>query len=277
MKRTEFKMVPDNADLASIERDLAFYPTENNNPQSLTPQQIEAFNRDGHIEPIQILDTAETNDLRAYFDELLSRELAAGRDSYSISSAHLKHDRIYDLMRDERIVAIARDLLGDHVIGWGAHFFCKMPGDGKQVDWHQDASYWPLTPSKAVTFWLAIDDADVENACMRFISGSHKFGHLTYRASSSDDHNVLNQSIENPEQFGTTFTNEVSAGFASVHSDLLLHGSERNESPRRRCALTLRYCAADVKAHLGWNEKGVLVSGQDSSGHWSNRARPTEE
>src|SRR5213078_3074180 len=72
-------------------------------------------------------------------------------------------------------------LLGENVIGWGSHFFCKMPGDGKSVSWHQDASYWPLTPSKAVTVWLAIDDADVGNACMRFIPGSHWFGHLTYR------------------------------------------------------------------------------------------------
>ena len=56
------------------------------------------------------------------------------------------------------------------MIAWGSHFFCKMPGDGKRVSWHQDASYWPLTPSKAVTVWLAIDDADAENACMRLHS-----------------------------------------------------------------------------------------------------------
>lgn len=24
------------------------------------------------------------------------------------------------------------------------HYFAKQPGDGKQVSWHQDASYWPL-------------------------------------------------------------------------------------------------------------------------------------
>ena len=39
-----------------------------------------------------------------------------------------------------------------------------MPHDGKAVAWHQDASYWPLSPSKTVTVWLAIDDADVDNA-----------------------------------------------------------------------------------------------------------------
>ncbi len=48
------------------------------------------------------------------------------------------------------------------MIGWGSHFFCKMPNDGKTVAWHQDSSYWPLTPTKAVTVWLAVDDADPE-------------------------------------------------------------------------------------------------------------------
>ena len=31
------------------------------------------------------------------------------------------------------------------------------------------------------------------------------------------------------------------AGWMSMHSDLLLHGSEPNQSTRRRCGLTLRY------------------------------------
>ena len=94
---------------------------------------------------------------------------------------------MYDLLTHPRIVAHVADLLGEDVIGWGSHFFCKMPGDGKRVSWHQDASYWPLTPSKTVTAWLAIDDADVENACMRYLPRSHWHGHLTYSLTENDD------------------------------------------------------------------------------------------
>ena len=152
-----------------------------------------------------------------------------------------------------------------------------MPHDGKQVSWHQDASYWPLTPSKTATVWLAIDDADEENACMRFLAGSHKFGHLTYTLSEEDENNVLNQTVTNAEQYGTPVYDTLKAGELSVHSDLLLHGSEANDSDRRRCGLTLRYCAADVRAHMGWNEKGVIVSGSDPSGHWPNPPRPERD
>jgi ectoine hydroxylase-related dioxygenase (phytanoyl-CoA dioxygenase family) len=152
-----------------------------------------------------------------------------------------------------------------------------MPGDGKAVSWHQDASYWPLTPSKTVTVWLAIDDADRENACMRFIPGSQHYGHLTYKLTENDDANVLNQTVEDAERFGDPMDVELKAGEMSLHSDLLLHGSEANNSSRRRCGLTLRYCAADVRAHMDWNQKGVIVSGRDESGHWSNHPRPAED
>jgi ectoine hydroxylase-related dioxygenase (phytanoyl-CoA dioxygenase family) len=273
----EFKMIPDNDELASIERDLRFYPATTTHPRRLTPEQVAAYNRDGYVAPLDIYSPTEIAEIRGYFDRLLAKVLAAGGDSYSISSAHLKYGRVYDILTDRRIVEYVQDLLGENVVAWGSHFFCKLPHDGKSVAWHQDASYWPLTPTKAVTVWLAIDDADRENACMRFIRGSHHFGHLTYRPSDSSEHNVLNQSIDHPEQYGEAVDDVLRAGQASIHSDLLLHGSEANHSDRRRCGLTLRYAATDVRAHLGWNAKGVIVSGSDPDGHWGNPPRPEQD
>jgi ectoine hydroxylase-related dioxygenase (phytanoyl-CoA dioxygenase family) len=255
--------IPTTDELKNVERDLRFHHTPN-----------AAFNRDGYLKGMRIFTPAEIAGIRAYFDDLLARTLAAGADSYSISTAHLRYGRVYDLLTHPRIVAHVKDLLGDNVIAWGSHFFCKMPGDGKRVSWHQDASYWPLTPSKVVTVWLAIDDATVENACMRYIPGSHLLGHLTYTLTENDDSNVLNQTVTGVEQLASPIDVELQAGEISIHSDLLLHGSEANQSTRRRCGLTLRYCPADVRAALGWNAKGVIVSGSDESGHWSNPPRP---
>lgn len=275
--KTDFKMIPGQSELDQIERDLRFHPAVNESPQALSREQIAQFNKQGYIRGIRIFSEAEIGAIRDYFDRLLAQVIAAGGDSYSISTAHAKYGRVYDLLTDRRIVACVKDLLGTNVVAWGSHFFCKMPHDGKAVAWHQDASYWPLTPSKAVTAWLAVDDADVENACMRFIAGSQNFGHLTYRPSDSAEHNVLNQTIDNAEQYGTEVCDELRAGEISIHSDLLLHGSEANNSDRRRCGLTLRYCAAEVRAHMDWNLKGVIVSGSDPSGHWANRARPEND
>jgi non-heme Fe2+,alpha-ketoglutarate-dependent halogenase len=269
--------VPDQTDLEKMDRDLRFYPSQVADPSTLSRDQVTQYNRDGYVKNLTVFSPSETDQIRAYFDELLERAIAAGGDSYSISSAHLTYGRVYDLLREPRIVALVQDILGEDVIGWGSHFFCKMPHDGKSVAWHQDASYWPLTPSKAVTVWLAIDDADVENACMKFVAGSQSVGHLTYRPSADDEGNVLNQTIENAEQYGEVVCDELLAGQVSLHSDLLLHGSEANDSDRRRCGLTLRYCTPDVVAGSNWHNKGVLVVGEDYSGNWTNPPRPVSD
>lgn len=272
-----FKIIPDQDELAQMQRDLRFYPSQVTSPKVVSRELIEQFNRDGYVKGLRVFDAESTARNRQYFDALLAKVLAAGGDSYSISTAHLKYGYVYDLITNSRIVDCVADILGSNIIGWGSHFFCKMPKDGKAVAWHQDASYWPLTPSKTVTVWLAIDDADRENACMKFIAGSQNFGHLTYRPSDEADHNVLNQSIDNAEQYGTVVYDELQAGEFSIHSDLLLHGSEANLSDRRRCGLTLRYCTPDVRAGSEWNKKGVVVRGSDPTGHWANPPRPSVE
>jgi hypothetical protein len=273
---TSFNAIPGQDDLAAVSRDLSFHPSVNAAPKVLTARQIDQFNRQGYLKPFRIFSEAEIADVRGYFDNLLAKYLAEGKDSYSISSAHLRHGRVWDLLTNPRIVALVSDLLGPSVVAWGSHFFCKMPHDGKTVSWHQDASYWPLTPSKAVTVWLAIDDADRGNACMKFISGTHVLGHLTYKLSETDPSNVLNQTVPDVEKYGEPVYDELKAGEASLHSDLLLHGSDANASDRRRCGLTLRYTAGDVRAYMGWEEKGVIVAGEQPP-HWSNRPRPMED
>ena len=245
----------------------------------MVDRALQIFGGYGYLKDYPIFDQAEADALRTYFDALLAQVLADGGDAYSIISAHMKYGRIYDLVQHPKILAYVKDILGEDVICWGAHFFCKLPHDPKQVAWHQDASFWPLTPSKTTTVWLAIDDADVENACMRFVAGSHHHGHVTYRMAEEAEQSVLRQSVDNVEQYGAVVNDDLKAGQISLHSDLLLHGSKANQSDRRRCGLTLRYCAAEVWSDpsLGWNKEGVIVSGRDPQGHWGNPGRPSRE
>ncbi|MCA9113773.1 MAG: phytanoyl-CoA dioxygenase family protein [Planctomycetaceae bacterium] len=269
-----FAVIPAREELDSVERTLSFVPLGRPEPQVLSPVQLDQFNREGYLKGFRVLEPTEADDLRAYFDVLLAEATAAGKDSYSLSTVHLAHGRVYDLLSHPAILGPVRDLLGEDVIGWGSHFFCKMPRDGRAVSWHQDATYWPLSPSRTVTVWLAIDQASVENACMSFIPGSHLRGEIPWRPSRPEEENVLDQTVEDVEQYGEPVPVELEAGEISIHSDLLLHSSPANHSDRRRCGLTLRYCAAEVRAGLGWNAKGVVVSGHDAGSHWANPPRP---
>ncbi len=267
---------PTVEELKALNRDLLFRPVENPGRQFLRNEQIDDFNRDGYLLPFDGLSPEEIDDLRSYFDRILDMVLSRGDSSYSISTAHLKYRRIYELMSHPSILAPVRDLLGDNLIGWGAHFFCKMPMDGKKVPWHQDCLYWPLSPSRTVTVWLAIDDASLENACMQFIPGSHRLGPMDFTVST-DPSDILNLSIRREAvSERDSVPVELRAGQFSIHSDLLLHGSDENRSDRRRCGLTMRYAAAEVRATHGWHHKGIIVSGNDSSGHWANPEPPEE-
>ena len=274
MQTPTFAITPSQEELDRIERTLKFFPAATTAPRALSRAQVEQFNQDGYLMGLPVFSESEIAGHRTYFDDLLQKVVAAGGDSYSISTAHMTYGRVWDLLTHQRIADYVSDILGPNVIGWGSHYFCKMPHDGKSVSWHQDASYWPLSHSKTVTVWLAIDEADRKNGCMKFLPGSHLHGHLEYRESSSEEDNVLDQTVEEIERFGSPVDVTLQAGEISIHSDLLLHGSEANHSDRRRCGLTLRYCPPDVRAALDWHKKGVVVRGEDTNRHWGNPPRP---
>ncbi|WP_404306504.1 phytanoyl-CoA dioxygenase family protein [Neorhodopirellula lusitana] len=265
---------PSPSQLAELPRQMGFVPAVGTSPGLLTAAQIDQYNRMGFLMPFDELDPTEAAETRAFFDGVLAAFIELGRNSYSISTAHLRFARIYELVQHPRIVNAVADLLGPNVVCWGSHFFCKMPGDGKRVPWHQDSTYWPLSPTKTVTVWLAIDDADPDNANMKFIPRSHVHGLIDYDETQDAD-TVLNLAVQNPESYGDDAVDvALKAGQFSMHSDLLLHGSEANQSNRRRCGLTIRYAAADVTTWYDWHKKGFLVRGEDTNRHWANPPQP---
>ncbi|TWT52470.1 Phytanoyl-CoA dioxygenase (PhyH) [Rubripirellula amarantea] len=265
---------PSPSQLAELPRQMGFVPSVASSPQTLTPTQIDQYNELGYLMPLEGLDQTEARETRAFFDGVLAAFIELGRTSYSINTAHLRFARIYELVQHPRIVDAVADLLGPNVVCWGSHFFCKMPHDGKRVPWHQDSTYWPLSPTKTVTVWLAIDDADSDNANMKFIPRSHLHGLIDYDETQDAD-TVLNLAVKNPESYGDGEVDDaLKAGQFSMHSDLLLHGSEANESDRRRCGLTIRYAAADVTTWYDWHKKGFVVRGENVGGHWANPPVP---
>ena len=261
-----------------LQRDLTFHPVHNAHPHTLTRAQLAHYNAKGYIVPLDVLTPAEVAEHRAYFEQLLAKTLAKGWNNYAINGWQTRCPGIYDLVTHPRILDYVQDLLGETLICWATHYFAKLPGDGKRVSWHQDASYWPLTPSKTVTVWLAIDDTDVENGAMTVIPGSHVHGQLDFEESTSEENNVLNQSVRTPESYGDKpVAFEMKAGQMSLHSDLLLHGSEPNLSNRRRCGLTMRFVSPEVRELKGWRRNTIIARGSDPSGHWPHNPRPIQD
>ena len=261
-----------------LDRDRRFFSLGVAEPTTLSLEQINQFNEKGYIFPLDVFSPDEIAIHRRYFDDLLEKAVAAGWNSYQINGWHKTCAGLYDLVTDSRMLDYVQDLLGENLVLWGTHYFTKLPGDGKRVSWHQDASYWPLTPSKTVTVWLAVDDTDAENGAMQFIPGSHLNAQVAFEDSDPDENNVLYQTVPDAERYGDPpMVAELQAGQISLHTDWLLHGSEPNMSTRRRCGLTMRFVSADVRALKGWNQNSIICRGSDPSGHWANHPRPDSE
>lgn len=79
---------------------------------------------------------------------------------------------------------------------------------------------------------------------------------------------------------GEPFVNTLKAGQISLHADMLVHGSLANQSDRRRCGLTLRYCPPEVEIlDAKWAEgvEAIICRGEDASGQWVHHERPQND
>jgi non-haem Fe2+, alpha-ketoglutarate-dependent halogenase len=258
------------------QKDLSFEPCKNLNPKTLSKKQIEDYNELGYISGLTAFEGEQADTQRSRFDRLLEEFKKNGKNDYAINGFHSACESIYEIVMNKGILNAVEDLIGPNIVAWGTHYFTKPPHDEKKVPMHQDASYWPFTPSRTVTCWLAIDDADIENAAMQFLPKTHNVGHLDWKDSA--DPSVLNQEIINVEQYGKPFDNILKAGQFSLHADMLAHGSNPNTSDRRRCGLTIRYCPTHVKSlNEGWAKNSILCRGEDNTDNWVHKPRPVGE
>ncbi len=271
---------PDYAPTAEV-RDLSFHPVDPHRARTLPEEDVARFNRDGFVSPLPVFSPAEIDPIRSYIDDLLRAVMSAPdrRNSYSVNTYHVVCAGLYDLIGTPSILDYVEDIVGPDIVCWGTHLFAKQPHDGMEVPLHQDAIYWPLTPTKSVTVWLAIDDADEDNAAMQFVPGSHRLGALPHEDRELDGTRVLKRQAVDPDQYGERFSNVLRAGEVSLHSDMLLHGSRPNLSSRRRAGLTLRYAAAEVRTVAGmewWTKPSVHCRGNIAD-HWRHWRRPEGE
>ena len=263
------------------DRHLPFLSSDPTLSETLTPEQVAQYNTQGFVGGVDVFTDAEAADWRGYFDGLIGAVLDAddGRNGSSINGYHQSNARLWDLVHTPRILDCVADILGPDFVCWSTHLFCKLPGNPMAVPLHQDAVYWPFTSTRTVTVWLAVDDADADNGAMQFVPGSHRLGPLLYEELALDGTRVLGRQVRGADGYASRYTNVLRAGQMSLHSDLLLHGSAPNLSPRRRAGLTIRYAASDARKQDGWDDwraGAVHVRGQGDP--WRpDRARPAGE
>jgi len=170
--------------------------------------------------------------------------------------------------RDPRVVdAVCRSLGCEELVLLMSHLIVKPAGDGLRVEWHQDNTYWPsVDGTDVVTVWLAIDDVDRENACMRVIPRSHD-GYPDLEKLPTAGGDLLNVTVAvSPEMVDSAVDVVLPRGAFSIHDSFIIHGSQANHSDRRRAGYTMRYGdPATVEVDLTTHNKPVYYLRGDGS------------
>jgi len=206
----------------------------------LSAEEVEGYSKDGQITSVVSLPPAMVRELRGKMQSFFEAQPGVDQD-YAANLIDQDNSWLKYAMLPE-ILDTVRALIGDDIIVWGSALFAKKGIGGKATPWHQDGHYWPIRPLQTVTAWIAIDDVDTGNGCLRVIPTSHVDQKLHDHYTEDSPDVVLNQALEvGDDRFGTPRDVELKAGQFSVHDVYLIHGAAANDSGRRRAGLVFRY------------------------------------
>src|SRR5689334_4700247 len=167
----------------------------------LSPEQERDYRERGYHYPIAAFEEKEAAKLcdsfLVYFrqnEEQMGGLLPRERGFFMIDT-HLFLRWVYRIISHPRVLDAVESVLGPNIMVWSSQWFPKFPGDKAFVSWHQDATYWGLTPPHITTAWIALSESVPQNGCMRVIPGTHKRLNLPQRDTFARE-NMLSRGQE---------------------------------------------------------------------------------
>jgi ectoine hydroxylase-related dioxygenase (phytanoyl-CoA dioxygenase family) len=226
----------------------------------LSPDQLDAYHRDGYLVVEDLLSPEEVEALRTRVRDythggrppasievqveprILRGELEVehpGDGIRKLTGLVEADDLFRALGLHPNIVGIMEQILGPDLKMFRNAMLLKPPGVGSAKGMHQDSPYWPIAPMELCSCWLALDDATPENGCMEVLPGGHRLGSLPH-VHVTDDYVVdpgcydMREAVQAP----------VRAGGGLFFHSLIPHYTAPNRSDRWRRAIALSYMSA---------------------------------
>ena len=164
------------------------------------------------------------------------------------------YDQIFwkHVVNDKIVDVVAQLLETNDIKLYGDQLFMKNPEVGSEIYWHQDSASWKdIFPKDLITAWTALDNSNLENGCLKFIPGSHRFGTLGLDSDSREQKMEKFLPLLKFNQWAIRDI-ELDSGSVSFHHSLLVHGSGKNLSLKRRRGYAAHYMRA-----LSWKDDRV--------------------
>ena len=212
---------------------------------------VKEWKENGFVRIENLLDHNDIKLVSDWYDAMLSdlnltrdhrrdllNEGEKGKEKITqIMRPSLLDDRFMDSDIIKKVEEIAKIIIGEDAALDFDMLINKVPHSNAETPWHQDMAYWPqLEDKRAASFWIAIDDAVVENGCMAYIPGSHK---LPMRLHVQKIENAaLSTNIEHHD---VIVNGELKSGSSIAHHGNTMHFANGNVSDRNRRAWILNF------------------------------------
>jgi ectoine hydroxylase-related dioxygenase (phytanoyl-CoA dioxygenase family) len=237
--------------------------------ESWTPEQLDAFERDGFlIVEKGFIHEGVIEELRAAFDRLYAGEYQTGirPDEVNWVAGRDPEDRTRQICNGwkadpviaAQVLAERTGRLAAKLMGWDGvrilqdNVIWKPPGT-KALGMHQDGSYLDyLVPSEMITCWIALDDTSAEAGTITYAAGSHRWPRSPENRGEfhapADWLAPVNRALPKGEELRLVPI-EVEAGGASFHHHLTFHGSGPNTADVHRRACISHLVPAATRFH----------------------------
>lgn len=252
---------------------------------ALSDQQVRAYEEQGYLCPVRVLDDAKVKYFLDHYNAYIARNQArldgmktAAETFAVLSETHFAMKWAYELVTQPRVLDAVERILGPNILAWNTNWFSKKPNSKTFVSWHQDGTYWNLVPPTVVTAWIALTPCAPANGCMRVVPGTHKTQFLPQRDTYNKD-NALSRgqeiAVEVDEKKAADLC--LQPGEMSLHHIWIVHGSGPNTSNTPRIGLAVRYTKPEVKQESPGKPLAMLVRGRDMVGNFELMPAPTSD
>lgn len=251
----------------------------------LTAQQVEFFSEEGYLVVEGVFSTAEVAGFQRACDTILAQaqgltsstdrlKMKVFEDSaklvQQVGDPHEMSGVWLDLVKDGRLLDMVEALLGPNLLVYYSQLMMKAPRQGFTAPWHQDFAFFPHSRAEILACTVAIDDATLENGCIRVIPGSHQLGLINHY----DKQGVFTGIVQDHHNFDerTAVALPAKAGSVIFWHSLTLHASHPNRTEKPRRALVIEYKNPDARLLSGSYSSrsevrniGLMVRGHDPS------------